>query len=158
MAQLTPHTCNTDDGTTVRQQLLRLAHDLPLIANAKSKPISVILAEARAKLRQIEEAAGQDQQPFTRITVEELVTGKFDLTYLINGVLVKDQPAGLVAPTKSLKTNISIDLAIALATGGRFLGYFRVVEPKRMAMFSGESGMTTIQETALRIPKKRKPS
>lgn len=136
---------------TVRDELLRLARDLPALANAKSKPVSVVLAEARAKLRAIEEAAGDDQQPFTRITAEELATGKFDLTYLIDGVLVKDQPAGLVAPKKSLKTNISIDLAIALATGGRFLGYFRVVEPKRMAMFSGESGMATIQETALRI-------
>ncbi|MEZ6055784.1 MAG: hypothetical protein R3C01_03675 [Planctomycetaceae bacterium] len=35
---------------------------------------------------------------------------------------MKDQPACLVAPKKSLKTNISVDIAISLATGGRFLG------------------------------------
>jgi hypothetical protein len=97
----------------VRDQLLKLARDLPVVANARSKPVSAVLAEARAKLQQIEIAAGTDQQPFTRITAEELATGKFDLTYLIDGVLVKDRPAGLVAPKKSLKTNISIDLAIA---------------------------------------------
>ncbi len=45
------------------------------------------------------------------------------------------------------------DLAVSLATGGRFLGYYNVPEPKRMAMFSGESGMATIQETALRVCK-----
>jgi RecA-family ATPase len=136
---------------SVRSGLLKLAHDLSYLANAKAKPVSVVLAEARAKLRAIEQAAGEDQQPFTRITAAELATGKFDLTYLIDGVLVKDQPAGLVAPKKSLKTNIGVDLAISLATGGRFLGYFRVAEPKQMAMFSGESGMATIQESALRI-------
>ena len=32
---------------------------------------------------------------------------------------MKDQPAGLIAPTKSLKTIISVDLAVALATGGQ---------------------------------------
>gem|GEM_PF-5365854 len=54
---------------------------------------------------------------------------------LIDGVLVEDQPAGLVAPKKSLKTNSSVDLAVSLATGERFLGHYSVAEPKRMAMF-----------------------
>ncbi|WP_197532352.1 AAA family ATPase [Symmachiella macrocystis] len=137
----------------VREHLLKLASDLPYLANAKAKPIGAVLAEVRAKLRQIEDAAGTVEQAFTRITSEELDNGNFDLTYLIDGVLVKDQPAGLVAPKKSLKSNISIDLAISLATGGTFLGYFRVNEPQRMALFSGESGMATIQETARRISK-----
>ncbi len=33
----------------------------------------------------------------------ELDGGKFDLTYPIDGVLVNDQPAGLIAPKKSFK-------------------------------------------------------
>lgn len=140
---------SSDD--VIRFELLQLARELPHLANAKSKPVSTVLAEARAKLQVIEESLGGEQQPFTRITAAELATGKFDLTYLIDGVMVKDQPAGLVAPKKSLKTNISIDLTVSLATGGRFLGHYNVAEPKRMAMFSGESGMATIQETALRI-------
>ncbi|QDT32968.1 AAA family ATPase [Thalassoglobus polymorphus] len=133
----------------VRSDLLKLANDLPYFARS-SKPVGAILAEARTRLQQIEQSVERDE-PFNRITAEELASGNFDLTYLIDGVLVKDQPAGLVAPKKSLKTNISIDLAISLATGGKFLGYFRVAEPKRMAIFSGESGMATIQETALRV-------
>ena len=144
---------DSSNDTTARDQLLKLARDLPYLANAKSKPVSVVLAEAKAKLQAIEDSLGGERQPFQRITAAELATGKFDLTYLIDGVLVKDQPAGLVAPKKSLKTNISIDLAVSLATGGRFLGYYNVPEPKRMAMFSGESGMATIQETALRVCK-----
>ena len=73
------------------------------------------------------------------------------MTYLIDNVLVRDQPAGLVGPKKSLKTNISIDLAVSLATGGRFLGYYNVPQPRHVAVMSGESGMATIQETALRV-------
>jgi hypothetical protein len=57
----------------------------------------------------------------------------------------------LVGPKKSLKTNISLDLAFSLATGGRFLGYFNVPERRRMAVMSGESGTATIKETAQRV-------
>lgn len=137
------------ESDPVRSSLLKLANDLPYFAKSQ-KPAGAILAEAKARLQQIEQSL-DPSEPFNRITAEELASGNFDLTYLIVGVLVKDQPAGLVAPKKSLKTNISIDLAISLATGGKFLGYFRVAEPKRMAVLSGESGMATIQETALRI-------
>ncbi len=71
------------------------ARDLPYLANAKSKPVSVVLAEAKAMLQAIEDSLGGERQPFQRITDAELATGMFDLTYLIEGVLVRDQPAGL---------------------------------------------------------------
>ena len=63
---------NTD---TVRTQLLNLARDLPYLANAKSKPVSVVLAEAKAKLQAIEDSFGGERQPFQRITAAELATG-----------------------------------------------------------------------------------
>lgn len=121
---------DSSNDTTARDQFLKLARDLPYLANAKSKPVSVVLAEAKAKLQAIEDSLGGERQPFERISAAELATGRFDLTYLIDGVLVKDQPAGLVAPKKSLKTNISIDLAVSLATGGRFLGYSRAARSR----------------------------
>ena len=102
---------DSSNDTTARDQLLKLARDLPYLANAKSKPVSVVLAEAKAKLQAIEDSLGGERQPFQRITAAEL------------------------------------------ATAGRFLGSYNVPEPKRMAMFSGESGMATIQETALRVCK-----
>ena len=86
---------SSPQSDTARDQLLKLARDLPYMANAKSKPVGVVLAEAKAKLRAIEDSIGGERQPFQRITVAELAPGKFDLTYLIEGVLVKDQPAGL---------------------------------------------------------------
>ena len=54
------------NDTTARDQLLKLARDLPYLANAKSKPVSVVLAEAKAKLQAIEAIVRSvltDQQP-----------------------------------------------------------------------------------------------
>ena len=54
------------NDTTARDQLLKLARDLPYLANAKSTPVSVVRAEAKAKLQAIEAIVRSvltDQQP-----------------------------------------------------------------------------------------------
>jgi hypothetical protein len=70
---------------------------------------------------------------------------------LIDGLLVRGQPGIIAGPKKTLKTNLSIDLALSLAEGGLFLGRFNVPAAVRVGVMSGESGAATIQETALRI-------
>jgi hypothetical protein len=84
-----------------------------------------------------------------------LATAKYELNYLINGVLVQGQPGVLAGPKKTLKTNISVDLAISLAQGGYFLNRFAVAKPTRVGVMSGESGAATIQETARRVAKSK---
>lgn len=88
---------------------------------------------------------------FPYITSPELDMNQFQLEYIIEGVLVKGQPGVIAGPKKSLKTNISIDLALSLGCGGHFLGRYRVVRPVRVGVMSGESGAATIQETARRV-------
>lgn len=95
-------------------------------------------------------AAG-GQLRFTGITSSELAAAEYTLEYLIDGLLVRGQPGVIAGPKKTLKTNLSIDLALSLAEGGLFLGRFNVPEAVRVGVMSGESGAATIQETALRI-------
>ncbi len=104
----------------LRDQLVKLSSDLQHLARCEAKPVELVMVEARAKFDAL--GAGEQREPFNRITAAELESADFDMTYLVEGVLVKDQPAGLVGPKKSLKTNISLDLAVSLATGGQFLG------------------------------------
>lgn len=88
---------------------------------------------------------------FRRITCHELATGDYSLDYLIDGMLVDLQPMIVAGPKKALKTSVLVDLGLSLATGGHFLGYFRILRCCRVAMMSGESGLATLQETARRI-------
>jgi replicative DNA helicase len=71
--------------------------------------------------------------------------------WLIKNILVRDQPALLGGPKKSLKTSIMLDMAISLGTGKPFLGRFDIPEKVRVAVLSGESGQSTIKETAVQI-------
>jgi replicative DNA helicase len=71
--------------------------------------------------------------------------------WLVDGFVVRGQPAVIGGPVKTLKTSISLDLAIGLASGTHFLGYFDVAKPARVAIFSGESGDATLAETGQRI-------
>src|SRR5437867_13340800 len=87
------------------------------------------------------------------LTCEDLDSGQFEQEYLIDRVLVARQPCIIAGAKKSLKTSLTIDLAIALATAGNYLGHFPVSRSCRAAVMSGESGLATIQETARRVTK-----
>jgi hypothetical protein len=73
----------------------------------------------------------------------------------INGVLVKDRPGVIGGPQKSMKTSITVDLHVSLATGSRFLGEFEVPRPTKVLLISGESGAAVVQETCRRVCRSR---
>lgn len=52
------------------------------------------MVEPRAKFDAL--GVGEQRGPFNRITAAELESAQFDMTHLVEGVLAKDQPAGLV--------------------------------------------------------------
>jgi hypothetical protein len=85
------------------------------------------------------------------ISCKELASNSFDLEYLIKDTLVARQPCVLGGPKKALKTSLLVDLAVSLATAKPFLGRFSVNRPCEVIVFSGESGMATLQETAGRV-------
>lgn len=85
------------------------------------------------------------------LSCAQLDSGRYELEYLVDGLLVAGQPCILGGAKKALKTTILIALAVSLATGKPFLGQFAVKRACRVAILSGESGLGVIQETARRI-------
>ncbi|MCI0333666.1 MAG: bifunctional DNA primase/polymerase [Planctomycetes bacterium] len=119
---------------------------------ARYAPDQISVAIAEDHFQQLGAKPKADEPlSFEAITSKELDENDYELQYLINGVLVRGQPGVIAGPKKTLKTNISIDLALSLASGGRFLGHFAADEEVRVGIMSGESGAATIQETARRI-------
>lgn len=88
---------------------------------------------------------------FEVLTSAELASGDYATRFLIDGTLVAGQPLIVAGPQKTLKTSLLIDAAVSLASGERMLGRLSVAEPVRVAVMTGESGLSTIQETATRV-------
>jgi hypothetical protein len=114
--------------------------------------------EAGDRLREQLLAAAREAkpEPAGRYEWEPVDSATFDGNnyrpeWLVRRLIVRGQPIIGAGPKKSLKTTIVIDLAISLASGTPFLGYFEVYRPVRVAVLSGESGEFTLQETARRI-------
>jgi AAA domain len=96
-----------------------------------------------------QQAADDARFPF--FTASQLNSGQFETRYLIPGVLTAAQPGGIFGAFKTLKTSLTADLLISLASGTPFLGHFPVAEPGRTLFLSGESGLAALQSIARRI-------
>jgi hypothetical protein len=92
-----------------------------------------------------------DADRFPFLTAAQLNSGQFETRYLIPGVLAAAQPGGIFGAFKTLKTSLTADLLISLASGTPFLGHFTVPEPGRALFLSGESGLDALQSIARRI-------
>src|SRR4051812_30748197 len=90
------------------------------------------------------------------LTSAEFAEAEYSRQWLVRSILLPGQPAVLGGPKKCLKTSLALDLAISLGSGTNFLGRFKVPEPVRVAVISGESGGAVVQETARRIAGARK--
>jgi hypothetical protein len=71
--------------------------------------------------------------------------------YMIDGVLVRNQPGLIGGASKSLKTTTAIDLAVSLASGSPFLGVRSVLSQEKVMFYSAESGEATIREIERRV-------
>ena len=78
-------------------------------------------------------------------------TQEYPLEWLVNGLMVKNEPGGVAGPSKTLKTSILIDKTISLGTATPFLGRFGVPVARRVALISGESGRRVIQSNARQV-------
>ena len=121
---------------------LREGRSLDEVAGAISTVLGTITATAKP-------------QEFKVMTAAELDAADLRMDYLVEDVLARRQPFIIAASKKMLKTNVSIDLALSLASRCPFLGKFYIPKALRVALMSGESGDAVIQETARRIAKSK---
>lgn len=98
-------------------------------------------------------AAEGDTRPsrFRFRTSAEFLSGNYQLSWLVKGLLVEGQPGVLGGPKKALKTSLVVDAALSLGTGTPFLGRFAVPKARRVGIMSGESGEATLRDTAIRV-------
>jgi hypothetical protein len=88
---------------------------------------------------------------FPAMTCAALMGMTIIIRYYIYRILVEGQPLIIAGPKKALKTTLIIALALALATGKSFLGFFEVFATVNVGIMTGESGLATIKETIQRI-------
>jgi replicative DNA helicase len=81
----------------------------------------------------------------------EFMSRRYDRDFIVRGMLVRGRPTILAGPKKSLKTTLSVELAVCMATASDFLDSFRVTRPNRVLLVSAESGEATLQETCRRV-------
>ncbi len=132
--------------TAARRRLLREAEALAVDARRGTS-----LAELRERIAAMAEPNRQSRITLPTMSCAELLERVRDVEYLIDGAMVAGQPMIVAGAKKTLKTSILVDLAIALAVGGCWLGALRVRRPARVLLVSGESGASTLRETALRV-------
>ena len=65
--------------------------------------------------------------------------------WLIDGLLVADEPLVVSGPSKAMKTAVLVDAAVSLAAGSPFLGRFAVRKPAPVYVVSAESGAASLQ-------------
>lgn len=88
---------------------------------------------------------------YRRLSCAELATGDYHIDYFIPNILPTHQPTILAGPKKAMKTSLLVDMALSVATGKPFLGFFHVEQTGRVGLMSGESGLPVLQETAARV-------
>jgi hypothetical protein len=80
----------------------------------------------------------------------EFLEKTFKQDWLIEGLLVENQPHVIGGGTKTLKTMLSLDAGLSIATGGKFLGQYQCKKGP-VAFMSAESGEATLQESMRRM-------
>lgn len=124
--------------------------------------LSVPASKIGAAIDRAIEGGGKPSAPaakrFKFFDSNQLTAGDFRPEWLVKGAVVKGQPGIIAGPSKAMKTNTAIDLAVSMASGKPFLGQFAVPKPLTVAVVSGESGAATIQETFSRVCKAKNVS
>lgn len=147
--------CQSDEqlNSAQRQQSLKLALTQGLKRLSEGRELGEVTNYINTAIGTL--TADTAPQEFKTYSMAELDAAEFPMNYLVEGVLVANQPCVIAAGKKSLKTNIACDLTLSLASGSQFLGKFWTPKAVRVAIMTGESGDATTQETMRRIARSK---
>ena len=85
------------------------------------------------------------------LNIRELMADDRNIDYLIDKVMIAGKPFMGFGQSKCLKTLLTVDMAVSLATQTDFLGRFKV-NPKCSVLFmSGESGLDIFRKRTIAV-------
>ena len=133
-----------------KRYLLSIGESIIEGARNGKAPTEIVTA-LRADLDDYERADVGDEPRYKVYSAAQLDSTTFDIDFAIRDLLFVGEPCVVGAPEKNLKTTLMLAAGVSLKLADKFLGQFQVDRPRGFLMFSGESGLRTIQETARRI-------
>lgn len=97
------------------------------------------------------ESRAERSSRFQCHSMAELAAMDLTVDYIFEKALIVGAPGIIGGREKTLKTQISLDCAISMATATPWLGHFPCVRAARCVYFAGEGGLVFIRESAKRI-------
>ncbi len=97
------------------------------------------------------ESRAERSSRFQCHSMAELAGMDLSVDYIFEKALIVGAPGIIGGREKTLKTQISLDCAISMATATPWLGHFPCVRAARCVYFAGEGGLVFIRESAKRI-------
>lgn len=93
-----------------------------------------------------EDGYDPDKYQTFSISARELLAVEIPRNYIIDDLIVADEPMVIGGASKSLKTSLALEAALSIATGSKFLERFDVLAQQPVMFLSGESGAKTLQD------------
>ena len=103
------------------------------------------------EVREYEEKVHGSGFEFEALSMSEFRNEKYEFEWLIDGKMISGMNLVVAGGSKSLKTTVSLDAAISLATGTPWLGEFNIPKPRKVLFIAGEGGGAELQRRVLVI-------
>ncbi|MFO1007332.1 MAG: DnaB-like helicase N-terminal domain-containing protein [Planctomycetaceae bacterium] len=122
-----------------RRRAAEFGRELIRSAHAPSGDMESIRATVSSVAQFVSESSQTDRtfagQTFGELLAKDIPASK----WLIEGILIAEETCAIIAPAKCLKTTILIEMAVAMATGTRFMNRYLVPQLLRIFLMLGET-------------------
>ena len=138
-------------GKAVLRRLHWLGHDLQRRAFDPTTSHAELMADLESRVAEISHPIESARYRYRPMTSIEFAEADFKAEFLWKNGFVRGQPGVIGGPSKGMKTITGVELMVSLGSGCSVFGVLEVYRPLRVAVVSGESGQSTLQEIARRV-------